>query len=105
MTQNPSNALLCVGDSKGVVSMWSPNSKDPLVKMLCHTQAVAACAVHPYGTYMATSCQDKFVKIWDIRQLAGPLHNYRVRAPVQHLSYSQCGQLALAMGNVVEVYR
>ncbi|XP_006558457.2 WD repeat-containing protein 46 [Apis mellifera] len=105
MTQNPSNALLCVGDSKGVVSMWSPNSKDPLVKMLCHTQAVAACAVHPYGTYMATSCQDKFVKIWDIRQLAGPLHNYRVRTPVQHLSYSQCGQLALAMGNVVEVYR
>lgn len=105
MTQNPSNALLCVGDSKGVVSMWSPNNKDPLVKMLCHTQAVAACAVHPYGTYMATSCQDKFVKIWDIRQLAGPVYNYRVRAPVHHLSYSQCGQLALAMGNVVEVYR
>ncbi|CAD1469022.1 unnamed protein product, partial [Heterotrigona itama] len=105
MTQNPSNAVLCVGDSKGVVSMWSPNNKNPLAKMLCHTQTVAACAVHPYGTYMATSCPDRSVKIWDIRQLAGPVHNYYVRAPVQHLSYSQTGQLAMAMGNVVEIYR
>lgn len=105
MTQNPTNAVLCVGDTKGVVSMWSPNSKNPLAKMLCHTQTVAACAVHPYGTYMATSCPDRSVKIWDIRQLAGPMHSYYVRAPVEHLSYSQTGQLAMAMGNVVEVYR
>ncbi|OAD61823.1 WD repeat-containing protein 46 [Eufriesea mexicana] len=105
MTQNPTNAVLCVGDSKGVVSMWSPNSKNPLAKMLCHSQAITACAVHPYGTYMATSCPNRFVKIWDIRQLAGPVHNYRVRAPVHHLSYSQCGQVAMAMGNVVEVYQ
>ncbi|XP_053988894.1 WD repeat-containing protein 46 [Hylaeus volcanicus] len=105
MTQNPSNAVLCVGSSKGVVSMWSPNSRDPLAKMLCHTQAITACAVHPYGTYMATSCPARFVKVWDIRQLAGPVHNYQTLSPVQHLSYSQCGQLAMAMGNVVEVYR
>ncbi|CAK9810250.1 WD repeat-containing protein 46 [Anthophora plagiata] len=105
MTQNPSNAVLCVGNAKGIVSMWSPNSKNPLAKMLCHTQGISSCAVHPYGTYMATSCVAKFVKIWDIRQLAGPVHNYTTRSPVQHLSYSQCGQLAMAMGNVVEVYR
>ncbi|CAL7947822.1 unnamed protein product [Xylocopa violacea] len=105
MTQNPSNAVLCVGNSKGVVSMWCPNNKDPLAKMLCHNQAIAACAVHPYGTYMATSCPSRFVKIWDIRQLRGPVRDYRVRSPVQHLSFSQCGQLAMSMGNVVEVYR
>ncbi|KOC66044.1 WD repeat-containing protein 46, partial [Habropoda laboriosa] len=105
MTQNPTNAVLCVGSSTGVVSMWSPNIKQPLVKMLCHTHGVSSCAVHPYGTYMATSSANKSVKIWDIRQLVGPVHNYLTRAPVQHLSYSQCGQLAMAMGNVVEVYR
>ncbi|XP_076755431.1 WD repeat-containing protein 46 [Xylocopa sonorina] len=105
MTQNPSNAVLCVGDSKGVISMWSPNSRDPLAKMLCHNQGIAACAVHPHGTYMATSCTGRFVKIWDIRQLTGPVKNYHVRSPVRHLSFSQCGQLAMAMGNVVEVYR
>ncbi|XP_076654180.1 WD repeat-containing protein 46 [Halictus rubicundus] len=105
MTQNPSNAVLCVGSTKGVVSMWSPNSREPLAKMLCHFHAINALAVHPYGTYMATSCPANFVKVWDIRQLAGPVHKYKTRSPVQHLSYSQCGQLAMAMGNVVEVYR
>lgn len=105
MTQNPSNAVLCVGNSKGVVSMWSPNSNEPLAKMLCHTQAISACAVHPHGTYMATSSPARSVKVWDIRQLAGPVYDYVTRSPVQHLSYSQCGQLGMAMGNVVEVYR
>lgn len=105
MAQNPANAVLCVGDSKGVVSMWSPNSKDPLAKMLCHTHGISACAIHPYGTYMATSCPNRFIKIWDIRQLAGPVHNYRVRSPIYHLSYSQTGQIAMAMGNVVEVHQ
>ncbi|XP_076276822.1 WD repeat-containing protein 46 [Lasioglossum baleicum] len=105
MTQNPSNAVLCVGNSKGVVSMWSPNSKEPLAKMLCHKHAINAVAVHPYGTYMATSCPATIVKVWDVRKLAGPVHKYKTRSPVQHLSYSYTGQLAMAMGNIVEVYR
>ena len=105
MTQNPANALLCVGESKGVVSMWSPNSHQPLAKMLCHKQAVSSIAIHPHGTYMATSCPDRSLKIWDIRQLAGPLHNVILRSPAQNLSYSQRGLLAVGMGNVVEVFR
>ncbi|XP_014212281.1 WD repeat-containing protein 46-like isoform X2 [Copidosoma floridanum] len=104
MTQNPSNALLCIGDSKGVVSMWSPNSDQPLAKMLCHNQAISACAVHPYGTYMATSAPNRSLKVWDIRQLSGPVHNTILRSPAQHLSYSQRGLLAIGMGNVVEVF-
>lgn len=105
MTQNPSNALICVGDAKGVVSMWSPNAQQPLAKMLCHKQGIDACVVHPYGTYMATSCPDRSLKFWDIRQLAGPVHNLVLRHPAQYLSYSQRGLLAAAMGNVVEVYK
>ncbi|XP_011145318.1 WD repeat-containing protein 46 [Harpegnathos saltator] len=105
MTQNPSNAVLCVGDSKGVVSMWSPNEHKPLAKMLCHRFPIMTCIVHPYGTYMATSCADKSVKLWDIRQLAGPVSHMFLRSPAFRMSYSQCGLLAFAMGNVVEVFR
>ncbi|XP_012269208.2 WD repeat-containing protein 46 [Athalia rosae] len=105
MTQNPSNALLCIGHAKGVVSMWSPNSQEPVAKMLCHKQAVSACTIHPNGTYMATSCPDRSIKVWDVRQLSGPLHNLIVSSPAQELSYSQKGLLAVATGNVVEVYR
>ncbi|XP_012275379.1 WD repeat-containing protein 46 [Orussus abietinus] len=105
MTQNPSNAVLCVGNSKGVVSMWSPMSQEPLAKMLCHKQAISACAVHPHGTYMATSCPDRSVKVWDVRQLSGPVRTVILRSPAHHLSYSQRGLLAIATGNVVETYR
>lgn len=105
MTQNPSNAILCVGHAKGVVSMWSPNAREPVAKMLCHKQAVSACAIHPHGTYMATSSPDRSLKIWDIRQLTGPLHTLMLRSPAQELAYSQKGLLSVASGNVVEVYR
>lgn len=105
MTQNPSNAILCVGGGKGVVSMWSPNSKQPLAKMLCHTQAVSSIAIHPYGLYMATSSPDRSLKIWDIRQLSGPLQSAKLRHPATQLSYSQRGLLGVGMGNIIEVYR
>ncbi|XP_020277530.1 WD repeat-containing protein 46 [Pseudomyrmex gracilis] len=105
MTQNPSNAVLCVGDSKGIVSMWSPNSVKPLAKLLCHHQPIMTCTVHPYGTYMATSSIDKSVKIFDIRQLTGPVSHVHLRSAAHHMCYSQRGLLALSMGNVVEVYR
>lgn len=105
LTQNPSNALLCVGDSKGVVSFWSPNSHKYLTKMQCHKQAITACAIHPYGTYLATCAPDRTLKVWDLRQLTGPVHNNILRSSAQHLSYSQRGLLALGMGNVVEVFK
>ena len=105
MTQDPYNALLCVGESKGVVSMWSPNTQQPLAKMLCHKQAINAIAIHPYGKYMATSCPDRSVKVWDVRKLSGPIHTTILRSPAQNLSYSQTGLLAVGMGNVIEVFR
>ncbi|CAD6242782.1 GSCOCG00009574001-RA-CDS [Cotesia congregata] len=105
MTQNPTNALLLIGNSKGVVSMWSPNLQEPLVRMLCHRQAISACTVHPYGTYMATSCPDRSLKIWDARQLTGPVHNIMLRSPADNVAYSQKGMLAVSTGNVVEVFK
>ena len=105
MTQNPRNALLCIGDSKGVVSMWSPNMQQPLAKMLCQKAPINAITVHPYGTYMATSSPDRTVKVWDVRKLVGPVHNIVLQVTPQHLSYSQQGLLAVGMGNVIEVFK
>ncbi|RZF45355.1 hypothetical protein LSTR_LSTR002798 [Laodelphax striatellus] len=105
LVQNPYNAVLCLGNAKGVVSMWSPTVQKPLAKMLCHKMIVQGLAIDNTGTYMATSAPDHSLKVWDIRNLDGPLQHYQLQANATHLSFSQKGQLAVAMGNVVEIYR
>ncbi|XP_050345049.1 WD repeat-containing protein 46 [Nymphalis io] len=104
MTQNPYNATLCLGNSKGVVSLWSPNVKKPLAKILCHKTPLTAIAVDNNGMYMATSGVDRSMKIWDIRNLDGPIQHYKLRSAPVHLEFSQKDMLAVGLGNVVEVY-
>ncbi|XP_026480383.1 WD repeat-containing protein 46-like [Ctenocephalides felis] len=106
MTQNPYNALLCVGHARGVVSMWSPNTREPLAKMLCHNGPLTSVAINPQGTQMATSAVDKSIKLWDIRKLSGPLQHYKLRGCPTSLSLShKSDMMAVGMGNIVEVYR
>lgn len=105
MAHNPYNGVTCTGDSRGVVSMWSPTVKEPLAKMLCHPTPMTALAVDPKGTYMATSGLDRHVKIWDIRSLKGPTCDYILRYAANEIAISQRGLLALGMGNQCEIYR
>ncbi|GLH06176.1 uncharacterized protein GBIM_11675 [Gryllus bimaculatus] len=105
MAQNPYNACLCLGHAQGTVTMWSPNMKEPLVKMLCHNRPLQALAVNRNGMYMATSAVDRSVRIWDLRQLNGPLQDYRMAGIASNLSFSDRSLLAVGMGNIVEVYR
>lgn len=102
MCQNPSNAVLCCGHSKGIVTMWTPNIKDSVAKMLCHKQPLRACAVDPTGMYLATTAVDASLKIWDLRTYKC-LQSYRVGSGASHATFSQKGLLAVALGNVVEV--
>lgn len=67
ITQNSANAIILSGDSRGTVSMWSPNSKKPLVEMLAHKSSVLGVAVDPSGTYMATTGIDNRMRLWDLR--------------------------------------
>ncbi|CAB3251804.1 unnamed protein product [Arctia plantaginis] len=104
MTQNPYNATLCLGNSKGVVSLWSPSVKDPLAKILCHKTPLTAIAVDNRGMYMATSGVDRSMKIWDIRNLDGPVQDYRLRSAPVYLEFSQKDMLAVGLDDVVEIY-
>lgn len=59
MTQNPANATIFLGDSRGRISIWSPNSREPLVDMFVHKGAVNGVAVDTTGTYMTTIGLDR----------------------------------------------
>ncbi|VVD02379.1 unnamed protein product [Leptidea sinapis] len=104
MTQNPYNGTICIGNSQGLVSLWAPSVKKPLAKILCHKTPLTAIAVDSRGMYMATSGVDRSMKIWDIRNLDGPLQHYKLRSSPVDLEFSQKDMLAVGLGEVVEIY-
>ncbi|KAM4570528.1 WD repeat-containing protein 46 [Fundulus diaphanus] len=104
MCQNPHNAVVHLGHPNGTVTLWSPNQKEALVKMLCHQGGVRSVTVDKTGTYMITSGMDKKMKVFDVRAFK-PLRSYFLPAGASCLSLSQRGLLSAATGDVVQVYR
>ncbi|XP_068695777.1 uncharacterized protein [Montipora foliosa] len=104
MTHNPYNAVIHLGHHNGTVTMWAPNTKDPLVKMLCHRGPVQAIAIDNKGLYMATSGLDGQMKIWDVRTFK-QLQAYYTPTPASCLSISQRGLLAVGHGPNIQIWR
>uniref|UniRef100_W5LL02 WD repeat-containing protein 46 n=1 Tax=Astyanax mexicanus TaxID=7994 RepID=W5LL02_ASTMX len=103
MAQNPYNAVIHLGHPNGTVTLWSPNQKEPLVKMLCHRGGVRSLTVDKTG-YMVTSGLDRKLKVYDIRAFK-PLHSFFLPAGASCLSLSQRGLLSAATGDIVQMYR
>ncbi|CAD5218438.1 unnamed protein product [Bursaphelenchus okinawaensis] len=103
MTQNQSNAIIVSGNTKGVVAMWSPNSKEALVEMLTHKAPLSGIAINRDGKTMVTVGLDKQLKIWDLRNHQ-EMAAYRLPFPPSQVAISQMGQIAVACGQNVQVY-
>lgn len=104
MEQNPYNAILVTGHTNGVVKMWSPNIREPVVSMLCAKAPVRDIAVDQRGLYFATASADRTLKLWDIRTYKC-LNAYTLKAVPGHVTFSQKELLAVSLGNFVEVYK
>lgn len=105
MKQNPSNAVMCVGSAKGVVSMWSPSVKEPLARILVHPASITALSFNTTGDKMVTAGLDRKIKLWDSRMFNHPLTEYRTKVPVNNVALSQKNVMAIAMGDVCEIIR
>lgn len=105
MKQNPSNAVICVGSAKGVVSMWSPSVNKPLARILCHSSPITAMAFNSSGSKIVTTGLDRKIKLWDSRNYSEPLSQYVTKLPVNHVALSQRNVMAISMGDVCEVFR
>ncbi|XP_070177498.1 WD repeat-containing protein 46-like isoform X2 [Littorina saxatilis] len=104
MTHNPQNAVVLLGHAPGTVTMWTPTTKGPVMKMLCHKAPVSALAVDSTGNYVATSGVDRRLKVFDLRTCQ-PLSTTRLTMGASSLDFSQRGLLAAAMATRVQVYR
>lgn len=127
MAQNPANAIIHLGHSsgiytpiiswfssitlilcliqKGVVTLWSPNVKEPLVKVLCHKSALKSIAINQTGNYMITSGLDHFLNIWDLRNTYKQLKSVKLDAGASYLAFSQKNLIAAGLRNEVVILK
>ncbi|XP_017774657.1 PREDICTED: WD repeat-containing protein 46 [Nicrophorus vespilloides] len=105
MVQNPYNAVLCTGSTKGDVAMWTPNCQEPVAKLFCHKSPVTAMDIDPSGLYMATAGSDFKVKIWDARNLEKTLQVYKIPYAASNVSFSQTGLMAVSNRQNLDIYR
>lgn len=94
---------MCLGDRRGVVSMYSPNISQPVVRMLCHKSAILSISVQKDGNYMVTTSSDGFMKIWDIRTYK-KLFDYWTPKHAKSIDISQRNLLAVSNGDLLMVF-
>jgi U3 small nucleolar RNA-associated protein 7 len=104
MAQNPWNAILHVGHQNGTVSMWSPNSTTPLIKIQSNFGPVRSIGIDRSGHYMLTGGQDLRLKLWDIRALK-EVQSYTTRQPASSISISDRGLAAIGAGTGVSIWK
>lgn len=104
LTQNPYNAILHMGHQNGTVTLWSPNSTEPLVKLLAHKGPVRSLAVDREGRYMVSTGQDNKMAVWDIRMFK-EVNNYFTRTPASSVSISDSGLTAVGWGTRTTIWK
>ena len=102
MVQNTYNGIMCLADRRGVVSMYSPNIGQSLIRMLCHKSAISSIAVQKDGNYMVTTGNDGLMKIWDLRTYK-KLYDYWNPKQAKTIYISQRKLLAVSNGNILMV--
>lgn len=104
MNQNPYNAIMHVGHQNGTVTLWSPNSSEPLVKLLAHRGPVRSLAMDRVGRYMVSTGQDQRMAVWDIRMFK-EVNNYYTHQPASSVDISDNGLTAVGWGTSCTIWK
>lgn len=105
MKQNPWNAIIHTGSIKGVVNLWSPNSREYLARVLCHRNTVSNIEIDRGGRYMVTTGLDSRVNVWDLRNTYTRLNSLKSGFNVHVTSMSQKNMLAMGFADKVCVWK
>ncbi|KAL8272938.1 hypothetical protein Esti_003106 [Eimeria stiedai] len=103
MRQNPRNAVMHLGHTKGTVTLWTPNLGKPAVEMFCHKGGVSALAVE--DTYLITAGVDGKWKLWDLRKYESVQSFNYFGHPPSTVDISQTGLVAMGFGSHVQIWK
>ena len=93
-----------MGHNNGTVTLWSPNSTTPLVKLLAHRGPVRSLAVDREGRYMVSTGQDLKMAVWDIRMFK-EVNSYNTHQPATSVSVSDKGLTAVGWGTTTTIWQ
>lgn len=103
-TQNPYNAIVHAGHQNGTVTLWSPSSTEPVVKLLAHRGPVRSLAIDREGRYMVSTGQDQRMAVWDIRMFK-EVNNYHLHQPGASVAISDTGLTAVGWGTKTTIWK
>lgn len=104
LAQNPHNAIIHLGSQAGTVTLWSPNSTTPLVKLMSHRGPVRSIAVDREGRYMVSAGQDKNLGVWDLRMMR-EVNSYFLRQPGSSISISDRDLVGVGWGSQTSIWK
>lgn len=104
MALNPWNAVINLGHASGIVTLWTPNMSDAVVKMQCHQGPVRSLGIDSTGKYLITAGADRKVKVFDLRRYQ-EVNSYYLSAAANTISVSQRGLVAVGFGPNVHVLK
>ncbi|CEG45292.1 WD40-repeat-containing subunit of the 18S rRNA processing complex [Plasmopara halstedii] len=104
MALNPFNAVINLGHASGIVTLWTPNMPDAVVKMQCHQGPIRSMGIDCSGKYLITAGADRKVKVFDMRKYQ-ELNSYYLSAAANTLNVSQRGLVAVGFGPNVHVLK
>ena len=96
--------LTPIGSQNGTVSLWSPNSTTPLVKLLVSKGPVRSVAIDREGRYMVSTGQDLKMSVWDIRTYR-EVNSYFLRQPGSSVAISDRGLTGVGWGTQTSVWK
>lgn len=103
MRQNPQNAVVHLGHTKGTVTLWTPNLGKPAVEMLCHKGRITSLAAH--DNYVVTAGVDGKWRLWDLRRYEALQSFNYFGSPPSSVDISQTGLVALGFGSHVQIWK
>lgn len=80
MRANPSNGVMCVGSTRGTVTMWAPGQKNWLARVNCHAAAVTSIDINRGGTHLITTGSDARLRVFDLRNTYAPVKTVNLRS-------------------------
>lgn len=104
LAQNPHNAVLHIGSQSGAVTLWSPNSTTPLVKLMAHRGPVRSVAIDRAGRYMCSAGQDKNLGVWDLRMMR-EVNSYFLRQPASSVAISDRDLVGVGWGTQTSIWK